>query len=106
MDNLNALELAALQRIAENHRDVAPALLSTFRSCAVTRRENTGHGFFTDLTLGTQTLPPIALQSPLGDASISVDGMQYGIGCLVFLKNGHPNFLEGFSYADEDTSKI
>ncbi len=49
---------------------------------------------------------PSGVRSPLGDAWIRVKGMKFGICCLVFLTEGYPTLLEGYSLGAEDTSII
>jgi hypothetical protein len=48
----------------------------------------------------------LSLHSPLGDAWVKVEGLRYGICCLLFLSDGYPTLLEGYSVAGEDTSQI
>jgi hypothetical protein len=106
MKRFNALELAALKIIAENYPELKPQLIAMFDSSIVTRRENTGNGFFTEFLAADMALPPIVSRSPLGDAWISVENMVHGICCLVHQDEGIPNLLEGYSPAGEDTSLI
>jgi hypothetical protein len=72
----------------------------------VTQRENTGGGFFTSLALQGENHSPVSLRSPLGDAWVKVEGLRYGICCLLLLTNGYPTLLEGYSVGGEDTSQI
>ena len=102
-DQLNDLELAALQCIAAQYPHVDTAALN---ACVATKRENTGAGFFTSLTVEAGKFKPIDAPSPLGDVWIKIDGMQYGIGCLLFLTDGLPSLLEGYSFGDEGTSEV
>jgi hypothetical protein len=106
MQRLNDLELAALRQIARQYPDAEHALLDLFVSCGVTKRENTGHGFFTDLMAGHTTNKPLNLRSPLGDVYANVEGMIYPLGLLVFLKAGYPVLLEGYAAGGDDTSQI
>ena len=106
MDGPNDLEIAALQRIAEEHPGATLTLMRWIRSCSVSRRENTGGGFFTSLALQGESHSALSLRSPLGDAWVQVEGLRYGICCLLFLTDGYPTLLEGYSVAGEDTSQI
>jgi hypothetical protein len=106
MDGPNDLEIAALQRIAEEHPEATPTLMRWIRSCSVSRRENTGGGFFITLALQGENHSALSLHSPLGDAWVKVEGLRYGICCLLFLTDGYPTLLEGYSVAGEDTSQI
>jgi hypothetical protein len=106
MATLNDVETAALHAIAANYPDFEPQIASMFESCVVTKRENTGGGFFTTLALQTQVFSPIGLRSPLGDGWLSIKGLRFGICCLVFLTEGFPTLLEGYAVGPEDTSEI
>lgn len=104
--NFNALESAALNRIADDYPEHKTDLITAFSSCSVVKRENTGKGFFTDLEIKGQIEMPDGIRTPLGDAWLSIDGMKVGICCLLHLKKGIPTILEGYSPAGEDTSGI
>lgn len=106
MTSLSDLEIAALRCIATCYPDLEPEIGAAFRSCIATKRQNTGGGFFTDLAVQSRICLPDGLRSPLGDAWISIKGMRFGICCLVFLTDGYPTLLEGYSVGGEDTSKI
>jgi hypothetical protein len=68
MTRLNDLEAAAICSIASNYPGVEPELVRILESCLVTKRENTGQGFFTTLTSQPAAFAPIGLRSPLGEA--------------------------------------
>ena len=106
MDSLNNLEITVLEQIADQYPDARMELRDLFRSCGVSKRENTGAGFFTTLVMQAEGHPPLRLRSPLGDVFVAIDGLRYGIGCLVFLKHGYPCLLEGYALAAEGTSNI
>jgi len=106
MTSLNEMETAALRIIAGNYPEFEAEISRVFESCVVTKRENTGGGFFTTLALGSQAVTPIGLRSPMGDAWFSIKGMRYGICCLVFLTDGYPTLLEGYAVGSDNTSAI
>ncbi|HLY46646.1 MAG TPA: hypothetical protein VKQ73_13780, partial [Stellaceae bacterium] len=95
-----------LRQIAGQYPEAEPALLDLFGSCGVAKRENTGHGFFTDLMPDRTKHSPLSLRSPLGDAFANVEGMVYPLGLLVFLKEGYPVLLEGYAAGGDDTFPI
>ena len=106
MTRLNQLEVAAVRSIASNYPGFESGLVRILEACVVTKRENTGGGFFTTLASQTAEFSPIGLHSPLGDAWISIKGMRFGICCLVFLTEGYPTLLEGYAVGAEDTSRF
>jgi hypothetical protein len=101
---LNKLEQAALEVIAANYPDVADKLKYAFDHCQVSKRENTGGGFFTYLE--SEILLPPSLYSPLGDARFNIDGMICPLECLLFHKNGRIAFLEGYAMGGDNTANI
>jgi hypothetical protein len=100
------IEAAALREIAVQHPEVEVQLTGLFASCIATKRENTGLGFFTTLSPDAEKYLPINMRSPIGDAWVSIEGINYGMCCIVFLSDGYPSLLEGFTLAGEDTSQI
>lgn len=106
MDPLTDLETAVLRQIAKQYPNAGPELEEVLRSCLVSSRRNTGNGFFIHLAPDRERYPPLRLPSPLGEAWISVKGMERGLGCMVFLKEGYPTLLEGYALAGGDTSQI
>lgn len=106
MTQLTELERAAIEAILGEKPDHFSALSEQFKSLTVEKRENTGGGFFT--TLSVSSLAPAAiLSSPLGlNVYASVDGMKYGLGMLLFFEHGRMSLLEGYSVGGEDTSAI
>lgn len=64
----------------------------------VTGRENTGAGRFTDLVSEAQ----VSHKGPCGlSAIIQMDGLQHGLGALVFLSEGKPDALELHLWGDD-----
>lgn len=100
---LSSLERAVLDVIALQVPEVANALAGQWEKVHVTARENTGAGFYTkfDVPQGS----PIERAAPLGDVGASVDGLEHGMGFLLWLQDGHIHQLEGYSY-EENTSDI
>ena len=103
LDRLNNLELAALLLIAQEQADIGQQLWPLFRSSMVVARENTGHGFFTTLRPDRNQSPPLTLSSPLGTAWIDIEGFRTPMGFLLWLTDGYPSELEGFTTVDDTT---
>lgn len=105
MSTFNRLETAALKAMADavpNHRD---ALLARFQSATVTKRENTGAGFFTDFTVDCTAFAPLPLTVSDMGAVAEIEGFGAPFLLMVFWKDGHPVMLEGASCGD-DTSAV
>jgi len=102
--NFTPLEKAVFVAICEMHLADRVALDMQLASAAVTRRENTGAGFYTDFEV-ERTSPPTIEHGPLGGPEAKIDGLEHGMGFLLWLANGYAKCLEGYCY-DESTVGI
>jgi hypothetical protein len=107
------LERAALEaiagQVAENALFREQGAHVTLRYQAdmarVVARENTGAGFFTTFQVDAEQRLE-GLPVPVGDVVIRIDGLDHGMGFLLWIKNGVIHELEGYAQGDEDTSKL
>jgi hypothetical protein len=83
------LEAAVFQCIADNP-DQQTAILDAPKSASIMKRENIAGGFFAALKPDPGSLVFFDLPSPIGDAWVAIEGLQYGAGCMIFLKEGSP----------------
>lgn len=96
---LSQFEKEILDAILEGDHPVLEVLRQQVRTCRVRKREFTGAGFYTWLTV-----PPDAPQtSPSGTFTLSgahaeLAGLDHGAGFVLFVTNGILDNLEGFSY--------
>ena len=100
------LERAVFRTICETHPHDREALENQLATGAVLSRENTGHGFFTDFAVDRTATPAIGgerLRQGPGEAKI--DGLEHGMGFVLWLEEGYADCLEGYCYG-EDTSGI
>lgn len=106
MTEQSTLERTAILAILGEADLIGSPLTEALLAADVTARSNTGGGFFTDL------LVPGAMDgawstSPLGeDVWISIDGLEYGLGMLLFVQDWPNVLLEGYAVGPEDTSTI
>ena len=106
MSEFTALERAALRAIFSENPDLESQLEAQAAKAIVIKRENTGGGFFTDISI-PEACGPISSKSPLGDCCYAkVDGLEHGLGLLLFLEEGRMTLLEGYAIADENTKPI
>ena len=105
MTDLSSLERAVLRAIATQLPKHAAAFEHQVSRASVIARENTRVGFFTTLSVASSELLE-GLPSPAGDVAASVQGLKYGMGFLLWLKDGLIYQLEGYSNGGEDTSAL
>jgi hypothetical protein len=93
------LEVAALRSIFSETSELAAGLERQLAAATVAERENSGRGFFTTITVPDD---PPRVNSPkvLGyETHAHVQGMEYGLGFVLFMKDGALNLLEGYALA-------
>ena len=105
-DELSPLERDVLATILAREHPVMNALRRQFEGCRVASRKTTGVGFFT-----TFAIPPDIEPAPvrpgtmtLGDVSCDIDGLEHGVGFVLFVQDGVLDVLEGFSYVEPWTA--
>ena len=102
-----ALELAILRAICEKEsverdRTSLEAQLST---AILESRTNTGAGFYTAFTVGRSSSVPIGGDRLRTGPAARIDGLQRGMGFILWLRDGYVALLEGYSY-EESTIEI
>jgi hypothetical protein len=101
MSVFTALESAVLEAICEAQPSGGDQLRECLRRAKLTRRENTGHGFYTHFSVGSPTWSPDELRlldGPIAHMLDMGDGMIMGF--ILWFEDGAPDCLEGFQYGD------
>ena len=92
----NELEIAILDRIAQEHPSVRPFL----RRLHVLSRKYTGVGSFTNFRCDD-----VAEDAPREDLSLNglivIPTVPNGLGAVLFCRDGKPECLETFTYGDD-----
>ena len=98
------LERAVLAEICRLHPDDQHMLESQLSAATFRSRENTGCGFLTcfvvDRAASTE-LPGLRLRN--GPAA-RVEGLEHGMGFILWLKEGYADCLEGYCFGESTTS--
>ena len=105
MNELSALERAVLHEIEAHTSEPILGLAQQIEAARVVARENTGSGFFTTFDVGLSPLLE-GVRSPIGFVMATIDGLQHGMGFLLWIRNDRVYQLEGYSNAGEDTSGL
>jgi hypothetical protein len=93
------LEEAALRSIFSETLELAAGLERQLAVATVTERENSGAGFFTTIRVPDE---PPRVESPkvLGyETHAHIKGIEYGLGFVLFMKDGALHMLEGYALA-------
>ena len=102
MDRLTNLEQAILTAICSQY-PAQKALTQQVAAARVCSRQNTGAGFFTRLEVDRIMPAVTGCGRALGYIHAEVHGLIYGMGFVLFLRDGYLDCLEGFT--DQDSTE-
>jgi hypothetical protein len=106
MTTLTPLERAVLLAVVDQlDSPERESLTQQVANASVTSRKNTGAGFFTHFAVGND---PYWALPDLKDRQVEakVEGLQYGVGFILWTTNGRIDFLEGYSYEEPTASLV
>jgi hypothetical protein len=101
---LSKLEDAVLRAIAAQYPDANGAIDAQRSVARVTGRNNTGAGSYTTFEVA-KSGAVVTVASPIGNVTARVQGLDHGMGFILWLQNGRLSKLEGYSL-EEDTARI
>jgi hypothetical protein len=98
-DNMEQLEQHALQMLLAGDDPGLAILRSQLKLAKRKNRENTGVGFFTHFDV-PQEAPCLPGKPSIrfGDVIAEIDGLQNGVGFVLFVDKGILSMLEGYTY--------
>jgi hypothetical protein len=100
------LERAVLNAICEMHPEDRSALEAQLSTATFRSRENTGAGFYTHFNVDHKSSAAIrGVQLKHGPTQAKIDGLNHGMGFILWLKEGYGDCLEGYSF-DQSTTPI
>lgn len=100
-----SLERAVLSAICEMHPEDRAALEAQLSTATFRSRENTGAGSYTRFSVDHESSAAIrGVQLKYGPPA-KIDGLNHGMGFILWLKGGYADCLEGYSF-DQRTSAI
>ncbi len=103
---LSIIEKAVLEKILDGNFPLLIQLQRQLELCIAEKREFTGFGFYTTLTV-PQSIPRIVgLDIKFGDVIGCIPGLPSGAGFLLYVKDGVLDMLEGYSYDEPWPSSI
>jgi hypothetical protein len=93
------LEEAALRSIFSETPELAAGLERQLADATVIERENSGAGFFTTIRV-LEDAPRMESPKVLGyETHAHINGMEYGLGFVLFMEEGALHMLEGYALA-------
>jgi hypothetical protein len=106
MTDFTAMETAALHAIFAETPALCMELQRQLRHAMVTKRENSGGGFFSEIAV-SKDAPRVKCPNVLGYATHArVEGLEHGLGFVLFMKDGKLHLLEGYAWGAESTASL
>jgi hypothetical protein len=100
------LERSVLNAICQVHPADRPALEAQLSTATLSSRENTGCGFFTSFAVDRSASAPVPSPRLRNGPLAKLEGMQYGLGFILWLEEGYADCLEGYAYGDDSTTEL
>jgi hypothetical protein len=94
------LEDSVLNAICEMYPADTDALSAQLLTTTVRSRENSGAGFFTTFDVERDSSVAIEGERLRNGPAAKIDGLQHGMGFILWLKEGYAECLEGYAYAE------
>lgn len=103
-----SLERAVLDWIADNAVADVPPLRAMISAARVTGRQNTGVGFYTDISIPTEARQPLTAKQMLDGPIAHMVGLGPGMimGFMLWIDDGVPNCLEGYQFSDRNFETV
>lgn len=89
-----------LKAICEMYPADSVALRAQLLTAVVRSRENSGAGFFTTFDVEHDSSVTVEGERLRNGPEAKIDGLQHGMGFILWLKQGYAECLEGYTYAD------
>jgi len=99
------LEQGVLRAIYEMHPVDRAALEAQLSTAVILSRENTGAGFYTRFSVKRCSDTAIGGERLRRGPVAKIDGLEHGMGFILWLNEGYADCLEGYCY-EETTTKI
>jgi hypothetical protein len=93
------LEAAVLRGVCEMYQEERDLLEAQLSTAVFVSRENTGAGFFTKFAVGRESSVPIGGKRLRNGPEAKIEGLEHGMGFILWLKDGYADCLEGYCYA-------
>ena len=94
---LTDFEKAIMDKLLHGFHPFLKNLRTQLAQCHIINREFTGVGFFVDFDVDAQ-LSYGDVNLEIGDVDAEVEGVQHGVGFVLFIREGRLSMLEGYTY--------
>jgi hypothetical protein len=104
--DFTALERAVLAAICDMNSGDRAALEAQLSTATLLSRENTGAGFHTRFAVDRASSSAIGGMRLRDGPEAKIDGLEHGMGFILWLKEGYADCLEGYCYAESSTGIV
>jgi len=98
------LEQAVLRAICEMHPMDRAVLEGQLSTAMILSRENTGAGFYTRFSIERRSGTAIEGERLRHGPVARIDGLEHGMGFILWINEGYADCLEGYCYEESTTS--
>lgn len=106
MKDFTSLEWAVLTAICDSDVDLGPSVLRMLETAEVTKRDNTGHGFYTSFNVARSSQPLTLGQLDGPFAHMRDMGPGMTMGFMLWFEAGYPDCLEGYQNCDDSGETV
>jgi len=104
--DFTALERAVLAAICDMNSGDRAALEAQLSTATLLSRENTGAGFYARFVVDRALSTAIGDMRSRNGQEAKIDGLEHGMGFILWLEEGYADCLEGYSYAESTTGIV
>jgi|SRR5713226_7151761 len=101
--DFTTLERAVLAAICDKYSEDRSALEAQLSTATLLSRENTGAGFYTRFAVDHASSRAIGGMRLRNGPETKIEGLEHGMGFILWLREGYADCLEGYSYAESTT---
>ena len=99
-DVFEKFEDEVIKRIIAENPELSKTLKRQYSSSIILSRKFTGAGFYTEYEITDKSLLLPDKSNHLGKTQAKVDGLEYGMGFILYVKDGIISTLEGHTYGE------
>ena len=99
MNELTIFEKSVMAKLLCGSHPLLENLRNQLAQCRISSREHTEVGFFVNFDVETK-LSYSDVNLEIGDVDAKIDGVQHGVGFVLFIRQGRLSMLEGYTYGE------
>jgi len=107
--NLTSFEKTIIDALLEGNDPNLSLIKQQLQNIESLERTFTGVGFFIDFQIHPSKIYKLTVNvKPFGDVIAELKGLKYGVGFVLFFKDGYISTLEGYTHSEDwpETPKI